>query len=116
MREVEAGSGGKHVASTCFVEKYDCQSIYNSVATDSISTIFIESQLINSLSRTIFALLTQQCKSCPCTGLAKPLGLQEVEAPRILDNRHMRIVRLSALRTGRHCPQGRSLALISVTG
>jgi hypothetical protein len=35
------------------------------------------------------------------TGLGRPLGLQVVEAPRFLDNRHMKVVRLSALRTGR---------------
>jgi hypothetical protein len=34
-------------------------------------------------------------------GLDRPFGLQEVEAPRFLDNRHMKVVRLSALRTGR---------------
>jgi hypothetical protein len=28
------------------------------------------------------------------TGLGRPLGLQEVEAPRFLDNRHMKVVRL----------------------
>jgi hypothetical protein len=31
----------------------------------------------------------------------RPLGFQEVEAPRFQDNRHMKVVRLSALRTGR---------------
>jgi hypothetical protein len=31
----------------------------------------------------------------------RPLGLQEVEAPRFPDNRHMMVVRLSALRTDR---------------
>jgi hypothetical protein len=35
------------------------------------------------------------------TGLDRPLGFQEFEAPRFLDNRHMKVVRLSALRTGR---------------
>ena len=30
----------------------------------------------------------------------KPIGFQEVEAPRFLDNRHMKVVRLSALRRG----------------
>jgi len=34
------------------------------------------------------------------TGLDKPRGFQEVEAPRFQDNRHMKVVRLSALRTG----------------
>ena len=38
-------------------------------------------------------------------GLNRPLGLHEVEAPRFQDNRHMKVVRLSALRTGRLCPQ-----------
>jgi hypothetical protein len=33
------------------------------------------------------------------------LGFQEVEAPEFLDNRHMKVVRLSALRTGRLYPQ-----------
>jgi hypothetical protein len=33
------------------------------------------------------------------------LGFQEVEAPEFLDNRHMKVVRLSALGTGRLYPQ-----------
>jgi hypothetical protein len=37
----------------------------------------------------------------------RPLGLQEVEAHRFLDNRHMKVVRLSALRTGRLYPPGK---------
>jgi hypothetical protein len=43
-------------------------------------------------------------KSVPTTGLNRPLGLQEVEAPRFLDNWHMKVVRLSDLRTGRLYP------------
>jgi hypothetical protein len=35
----------------------------------------------------------------------RPLGFQEVEAPRFPDNRHMKVVRLSALRTGRLYPR-----------
>jgi hypothetical protein len=34
-----------------------------------------------------------------------PFGFQEVEAPEFLDNRHMKVVSLSALRTGRLYPQ-----------
>jgi hypothetical protein len=44
---------------------------------------------------------------CSHTDLGRPLGLQEVQAPRFLDNRHMKVVRLSALRTGRLYPPGK---------
>ena len=39
--------------------------------------------------------------SNPITGLDRPWGFQEVEDPRFQDNRHMEVVRLSVLRTGR---------------
>jgi hypothetical protein len=44
-------------------------------------------------------------KSNPITGLDRPLGFQEAEAPRFQDNKHMKVVRLSALRTGRLYPR-----------
>ena len=37
----------------------------------------------------------------PFTSLDRPWGFQEIEAPRFQDNQHMKVVRLSALRTGR---------------
>jgi hypothetical protein len=40
----------------------------------------------------------------PATGQDRPLGFQELEATESLDNRHMKVARLSALRTGRLYP------------
>jgi len=45
-------------------------------------------------------------QSNPITGLDGPRGFQEAETPRFQDNRHMKALRLSALRTGRHYPTG----------
>jgi hypothetical protein len=69
-----------------------------------------------SYCRTRSAVEAERGKSNPITGLGRPFGFQEVEAPRFQDNRHMKVVTLSALRTGHLYQQEIFLVLISVRG
>jgi hypothetical protein len=46
----------------------------------------------------------------PMTGLERPKGFQEVEAPIFQNNQHMKVVRLSNVRTGRLYPPRNILA------
>jgi hypothetical protein len=56
-------------------------------------------------------------KAIPVQAISRLLWFQEFEDPRLLDGRHMEVVRLTALRTGRlNPPRKYSWYLISVRG
>jgi len=55
-------------------------------------------------------------KANPAQAFYRPIRFQKFEAPRFLDNWHTKVVRLSALSTGRLYPQDILLVIISVTG
>ena len=61
-------------------------------------------------SQAMFKTLAIEQKSNLITGLDRPWRFQEVEVSWFQDNRYIKVVRLSALRTGRLNPQGHSAA------
>jgi len=58
----------------------------------------------NSVQIPEIILVSSRRLSNPITSLDRPRGFQEDEAPRFQDSQHMKVVRLSALRTGQLYP------------
>jgi len=59
-------------------------------------------------------VVTRRLLATPLQGWIDPKGSRRLRLPEFLDNRHMKVVRLSALRTGRLYLSGDILGNLSV--
>ena len=75
-------------------------------ATKGRQTYALKSMAAGIGGKGVLILWLVKGKAISVTGLERSRVYQEVEVPRFHDSRHMKVVRLSALRTGRFHPRG----------
>jgi hypothetical protein len=97
------------VWTTCYMSKNIQRLEYTYIWRTTVLNVVLYGYITLSLTadpqedHKLRILETRVSQSHPITGLDRPIGFQEVEAPRFQDNRHMKVLRLSALRTDRRC-------------
>jgi hypothetical protein len=80
------------IRSDCKLDSTDTQSFRNFSISDRACSV-----------QSLFRFINIR-PSNPCTRLDRPFGVQQVEAHRFPDSRHMKVVNLSAVRAGRLYP------------
>ena len=80
--------------------KYHDQIIITAAAAAAVAVVVV---VVVVLVVVVIATVKQSVNKY--TGLNRPRGFQEAEAPRFHDNRHMKVVGFSALSTGRLTPR-----------
>ena len=84
----------------CISKQYQCNNEFLDVMISFAEVFSSNSSIHSSFS------CKSQCKAIPLQAWTGPEGSSKLRLPEFLDSQHMKVVRLSALRTGRLYPQG----------
>jgi hypothetical protein len=112
--KVASWVGPTYRINAIFLCMFNMQKLRNLLLTDHVNVILTHAMkamggdpligwkgAVSFEGRRLYPREGTSSKSNPITGLDRPIGFQEVKAPRFQDNRHMKVVRLSAVLTGR---------------